>query len=342
VAFGGTFLGLALRPNVRYLYPAFPLLTLALALASRPGPEGAPSRPWPSGRMLAGAALVCLGLNLWFLPSSSWYHKTFCLNPLERGAAGRYLAVAAPVRLLVDRLNRRHPGENVLFLETGDIAELRAQAYTNGWHSYMFMQRVMALRTPHEALELARQLGIRHFIYPDPASGVPVREALWKDLIDRCSQTEAGVPSGPGGFRLANLRPCTAAAAEVPAAGVYDDPDPRISFFGYWSHDAQFAQAANHSVTYSDVPGASFQFTFRGTAITWVYTKALNRGIAQVFLDGQPRSEVDLYAPDTAWQSRSVFRAAGQGDHVFEVRILNRPNPRSSGNYVDVDELIVE
>ena len=37
-AFGGLLLGLALRPNVRYLYPALPLLTLSLALAAARGP----------------------------------------------------------------------------------------------------------------------------------------------------------------------------------------------------------------------------------------------------------------------------------------------------------------
>jgi hypothetical protein len=332
-AFAGTILGLALRPNVRYLYPAFPLLTLALALV--PGA----ARRWLPAKLLACAALLCLSLNLWFLPSSSWYHKAFCLNPLERGADKNYLAAAAPVRLLVDRLNRRYPGENVLFLETGDIAQLHAEAYTNGWHSYGFMQRVAELRMPEEARELARRLGIRHAIYPDSGAGVPVREAVLKGLIDHCAETEASI----GGFRLANLGTCRAMpSAEAPAAGDYDDLDPRISFLGNWSHDTQFAQVANHSVTYSDSLGAKFQFRFRGTAVTWVYTKALNRGVARVFLDGAPQSEVDLYAPDTLWQSRSLFRASGNGVHVLEVQVLNRPNPRSAGNFVDVDKLIVE
>lgn len=328
-AAGGALLGLLLKPNVRYLYPAFPLLTLALAPALRSGT----ARRWA-----AAPALLCLGLNLWFLPSSSFYHKTFCLDPFEPHAAEHYLASAAPVRLLVDRLNRAHPGENALFLETGDIAQFRARPYTNGWHSYLFMQRVMALRTPYEALELARGLGIRHFIYPDPATGVPVRESLWKDLIERCSAPEMEV----GSFRLASLRPCSIAPAEVPPPGRYDDLDPRISYIANWSHDTQFPQTANRSVTYSDVPGAAFRLTFHGAAITWVYTRAANRGIAEVLLDGQPQGEVDLYAPATAWQSSSVFRAAAAGDHTFEVRVLNRRNPRSSGNYVDVDELVVQ
>ena len=328
-AAGGAFLGLLLRPNVRYLYPAIPLLTLAMAPALRI--DGL--RRW-----FAAAALACLALSLWFLPSSSYYHKTFCLDPLERDAAQHYLTSAAPVRLLVHRLNRAYPGQNALFLETGDIAQFRARPYTNGWHSYLFMQRVMALRTPFEALALAHELDIRHFVYPDPATGVPVRQSLWKDLIDRCSTIEAEI----GGFRLAGLRPCTISPTEVPAAGSYDDLDPRISYTGNWSHDTQFPQTANRSVTYSDLPDAAFRFTFRGSAIAWVYTRAANRGVAEALLDGAPQGEIDLYAAATAWQSRTVFRAAAPGDHTFEVRILDRRNPRSSGNFVDVDELVVE
>ncbi len=237
-----------------------------------------------------------------------------------------------------------------LSLKTAPSTQLRAQPFTNGWHSYEFMQQVMAL--PHEPQDpldpdAARQRGIAH-----------ARALHLSRPIDRCARPRSPVEgSGQhrslrapfqscrtaiGGFRLANLRPCAAPATEPPAAGAYDDLDPRISFYGTWSHDTQFAQPANHSVTYSDSVGASFQFRFQGKAVTWVYTRALNRGVAEVLLDGQRQAELDLYAADAAWQSRSVFQAAAAGAHVLEVRILNRPNPRSSGNYVDVDELIVE
>jgi len=329
-AFGGAVLGLALRPNVRYLYPAFPLLTASLALV--PGAAGR-----RHVRLFAAAAMICLAMNLWFLPSSSWHHKTFCLNPFERGAAEQYLATAAPVRLLIDRLNRTHPGDNALFLETGGIAELRGKAYTNGWHSYAFLQKVATLRTRDDALGLLRQLDVRHFLYPDPVGGIPVRQAVLKELIDGCSRNEAAI----GGFRLAALAPCTAESPDPAAPANYDDLDARISYRGDWSHDTQFAQAASRSITYSDTPGAAFQFHFRGSAVTWVYTRALNRGIAEVFLDGQPQGEIDLYSAEIIWQARTNFHAAA-GEHILEVRVTGRRNARSSGVFVDADQLIVE
>jgi hypothetical protein len=342
VAVAGTFAGLLLRPNVRYLYPAFPLLTLSLALIFRGGT--------PRFRYAAASACaVCLALNLGFLPSSSWYHKMFCFNPFDRHEAESYVAINAPARLLVDRLNHDHPGESALFLETMDIAGLRGEAYSDGWHDYLFMERVTSLQTEVEVLRLFRELGIGHFIFPIPESGTPVREAQVRRFLARFTDTEAD----RGSMRLSRLRPelavsdlpAWATAGEEPAAaprGEYDDLDPRIRFVANWSHDLQFDSAAGHSLTYSDTVGARFRFKFKGSAIGWIYTRASNRGIAETYIDGLSRGEVDLYSPTTVWQARTVLTTPGDGEHTFEVRILGKKNPGSSGSFVDVDRLIVQ
>jgi len=123
-------------------------------------------------------------------------------------------------------------------------------------------------------------------------------------------------------------------------AGQYDDADHRVSFLGDWTRGLQFPAAANRSLTYSETPGDGFRLVFRGSQVAWVHTKALNRGIAEVSVDGTPRGEVDLYSPTTVWQNQVVFTAP-EGMHTFEVKILDKKNPRSSGRYVDVDALIV-
>ena len=342
IAVAGTVAGLVLRPNVRYLYPAFPLLTLATALIF----------PRVTSRFRHAAWFACAGclaLNLGFLPSSSWYHKTFCFNPFDRREAETYLAANAPARLLVDRLNRNDPGGNALFLETMNIAGLRGEAYSDGWHSYLFMERVTGLQTEVDVLRLFRGLGLSHFIFPIPESGTPVREAQVRRFLADFTEPEAD----RGSMRLSRLRPefavgdppaaAWAAAAAAPAArGEYDDFDPRIRFVANWSHDPQFDSAANHSLTYSDIPGAAFRFQFKGSAICWVYTRAQNRGIAGTFIDGIPRGEVDLYSATTVWQARTFFASPDEGAHILEVRILGKKNPGSSGIFVDVDELIVQ
>ena len=327
LALSGTLLALLAKPNLRYMYPSFAVLTAALA----------PALP-RLGRALWTLCAICVVLNLWFLPSSSWYHKQFCMNPFDRGEAERYLATSAPERLAVSRLNRRYPGESALFLSTMDIAGLRGTAYSDGWHSYLFMQRVTALKTADEVAALFQQLGVRHFVFPNPAGGIPVREAQVRRFL-----SEYTLPEGEyGGVRLA-LRATVQNQPPGPAApGSYDDFDPRILFYAHWNHSPGFDSAANQSITYSEVPDASFQLRFRGSAITWVYTKAFNRGIAQAFLDGRQSAAIDLYSPRIEWQSRMRFAAPANGEHTFEVRVSGKKNSQSSGTFVDVDELVVE
>jgi hypothetical protein len=316
-AFGATLLGLALKPNLRYLYPSFPLLTAAIVLAWVP--------------IVRWAALAVAALNLAFLPSSSWFHKAFCLNPLDRNAPAEYLASTAPARLLIDRLNRDHPGESALFLETMDIAGLRGEAWSNGWHDREFVERLTALRTPAEVQTLFAEMGLRHYIYP---AAFPVRQAQVAQFLAAFARPETET----GGFVLASLNREPVLVDPGPAPpGRYDDFDTRVRYFAHWSHDPQFEAAAHHSVTYSDVPGAAFQFRFHGAAITWVYTRAANRGAANVTIDGAQRGQVDLYSPETVWQARTSWTGLATGDHVLVVTSAGKP-----GRYIDLDELIVE
>ena len=61
------------------------------------------------------------------------------------------------------------------------------------------------------------------------------------------------------------------------APGHYDDQDQRIEYKGKWWPDRQFPQSSGQSITYSDKPGDTFRIAFTGSAITYVFTRALNR-----------------------------------------------------------------
>lgn len=67
----------------------------------------------------------------------------------------------------------------------------------------------------------------------------------------------------------------------------------------------------------SITPGDLFRVAFEGTGITWVYTKASNRGLAEVRVDGIRMGLVDLYSKEPLWQARSSFGDLGPGPHVM-------------------------
>jgi hypothetical protein len=129
--------------------------------------------------------------------------------------------------------------------------------------------------------------------------------------------------------------------APVPP-GAYDDTDPRMHLHEPWTHDPQFQEAYHHTLTYSDIPGASLSLVFNGGSVTYVYTRASNRGIAEVRVDGQLKGRLDLYAPDTSWKTRRTYEGLGPGGHTIEIRVTGQRNPHATGCFVDLDALIVE
>jgi hypothetical protein len=112
-----------------------------------------------------------------------------------------------------------------------------------------------------------------------------------------------------------------------------------IEYEGAWKSGA-FPRAASGILTYSNQSGANAAFFFQGTGITYVYTKAFNRGRARVSIDGQERAILDLYDPQIVWRASTVFSGLAPGGHVFEVSVLNSRSPASQDTYVDVDQLI--
>jgi hypothetical protein len=128
----------------------------------------------------------------------------------------------------------------------------------------------------------------------------------------------------------------------VARPGLYDDRSPLIEYAGDWYLDDGFREAAQDTLTYTDRPGRAFEFRFEGTRITWVFTRAFNRGKARVFLDGTEAAVLDLYTPVTAWQQRRTFEARGPGPHLLRVEVLAEKNPASTGTTVDIDLLIVD
>ena len=320
----GALITFATLPNVRYLYPALPLLSIGFAWLFCELP------------ILSGASALLIALNLWFLPASGWYHKDFAL--FTKAQFEDYLEYSAPQRKLVDMLNRTAPGEPVAFINGGVIAGLDARGYSDTWHTYKFWKHMIESKDPKQIAALFRQSGIRYLITPIPVeTEYPVVQRFVAEWT-----APGGATSGRYHLRILLDQPVARPRDTSPATtGSYDDVDPRIEYTGAWMHDPQFKQASGASITYSNLPGDSARFFFSGRSIAYVYTKARNRGTAEVLIDGQVKARIDLFSPDTQWQRQTVFDGLEPGPHIIEVRATEQRNPASVDYFIDLDRFIV-
>ncbi|MCU1337258.1 MAG: glycosyl transferase, family 2 [Bryobacterales bacterium] len=316
---------LAIVPYLRYLYPALPLASLAIAWIVAEAPS-----------MVSSAALhFLIALNLWFLPSSGSYNKDFAL--LRHSEIRPYVERMAPVRLLIADLNRRAPGEPVAFFSTEQTGDLNGPAYTDSWHSERYWNRLQNAQTPRAVATILNDLGIHYVVAPDwrQVGPLPVQlfVRLWLDPLRE--------PVGPLGlFRMRDLT--TPPDTSPFSTGRYDDLDERVEYSGAWRPDLQFRQSSDQSITYSDTPGNWFRISFTGRAITYVFTQAANRGIAKVIIDGRPQARINQYSAQTQWQSMRRFGGLALGTHTLEVRVSGEKDPLSGGLFVDLDAFVVE
>lgn len=195
-----------------------------------------------------------------------------------------------------------------------------------------------------QAVRAIRARGIDYLLVTPSAFGA-------NDFNENAAEWGIRLVGESQGTRLYQLDPdhttslpgASAVVSDAPVPpGTYDDADPRMHLSKPWTHDPQFQEAECHTLTYSNIPGASASLTFRGNAVTYVYTRAMNRGIVEVWIDGKPKGHVDLYGPQTVWRCQHKVEALGDGVHRIELRVTGQRNPAASGTYVDLDALIVE
>ena len=194
-----------------------------------------------------------------------------------------------------------------------------------------------------KAIESLVARGIHYLLIAPGAFGA-------NEFYDHSGAWGMEVVGGSDGTLLYALRPTDSSLADATDAvlwatvppGRYDDGDARITLNAAWTRDTQFPDADQHTVSYSNIPGASASLLFHGRAITYVYTRASNRGIAEVWIDGVRRDRPDLYSPVTIWRSQSRYEGLGFGDHTIEIRVTGERNPRANNCFVDLDGLVVE
>jgi hypothetical protein len=331
----GILLILGTEPNARYLYPAIPLLYVPFAALL--AWAGANRRAL--ARVLLALAMICAALNFYFLPGSSYYHKDLYgpFTPAQRQA---YTGVTAPIRSVIAWFNRAHPQAAVLLTQDSFIAGLGGDIYENHWHQYNTMNQLRHAEDVPAVRRLLEQWNVHYLIARKPTASHYARPQALRELLDQCTIAEYAF----GEFFVARLEPVCSTAAPLPAEpvltarpGTYDDLDPSILLRGDWERGDEFESAFDHTVTYTDIPGAEIRFAFEGGELTYVFTKAANRGIATVTIDGAVKGTVDLYSVDPQWQSTVRYAGLGAGRHLVVIRVTGENRTGATGKFVDLD-----
>ena len=338
VSIAGALVVLLFLPNARYLYPSLPLMLVPLAALLGWLPPGG------LRRALIALAVVSVVLNTWFLAAADSYHADFYdRSPLSRSERPSYMHRYAPIREIGQYMNREHPGAPVFLAEGNEIAAFNAEVYGNSWHQNGIGARLQAAHTPREIYGILDGWNVHYIVAPKPGFEVTVNPRTLQDLLDECATPEYQTTH----YYLARLEDgCRHAdpAKRAPLLvqpGIYDDFDPALGFDRAWIRNKDWAQAQSHTVTFANLPGAQVRFAFEGGLLSYIYTKAADRGMADVAIDGVRQGAVDLYSPQTKWQSRTIFKLA-RGRHLAVITVLADKNPKSSGGFVDVDGFEVQ
>jgi hypothetical protein len=339
VAGSAILLILGTEPNARYLYSALPLLFVPFAALL----AWAAAHQRLLARSLLAFAIACAALNVYFLPASSYYHKDFYgpFTPRQREA---YVGVTAPIRTVIAWFNRAHPQAAVLLTQDSDIAGLGGDVYENHWHQYNILDQIRRAPDVPGLRALLDRWKVRYLIARKPTASHYARPLVLRQLLDQCTIAEYAF----GEFYVARLEPVCRAGATLPveplltaSRGTFDDFDPSILLRGDWERADEFEQAFRHTVTFTDLPGAEIRFAFEGSELTYVFTRAPNRGIAAIAIDGAPKGTIDLYSVDPEWRSSAVFKGLGAGRHLLVIRVTGESRAASTGKYVDLDALKV-
>lgn len=317
------------QASLRYVECAMALIAIAFAPAAVLIIQDRWLR-WPA----CAAGIVIFAFNGFALPGSSSYHRGFCLIPFSAAERTEYVTQIAPVRRLIAEMNRIAPGVPVADLEGDEIAGLRGPVWTASWHTPKFSDKLNAARSIADYVHLMDEFHVEYILAP--------REGNWRFIrnspLDVFVQTSTAPIAAAGTLQLVKLRHDVNPAEPPPAnPGVYDDSNRRIIYSGIWYLDQSFHEAADGTVSYSNDPAAGLRFAFYGNQITYVFTKAFNRGKSTVEIDGIQKGVIDEYSKDTQWQSQVTFDHLGGGPHVLVIR-----NTGPAGTYIDVDRLIVE
>jgi hypothetical protein len=127
--------------------------------------------------------------------------------------------------------------------------------------------------------------------------------------------------------RLGNVSELVAGPAST--VRLTNNGSAAIKSTGSWS-TLPSPEALGHSVAATSEPGAMATFRFTGRSVGWVFAYGAENGRAEVLVDGEPVTIVDLYSPSPAGRAMFFTRSwLTAGEHTVQVRALGtKGHPR--------------
>jgi hypothetical protein len=126
-----------------------------------------------------------------------------------------------------------------------------------------------------------------------------------------------------------------------PGAKSYDSSSPLVHYRGKW-YDVFPGVFSENSLRSTSEPNATITFTFTGTGIEWFGNCDNNHGIADVYIDGKLRKQVDAYCEKSLKQQRIFWDShLGSGKHT--IKIVNTAHRHGSRKIMrcDLDAFVV-
>ena len=117
----------------------------------------------------------------------------------------------------------------------------------------------------------------------------------------------------------------------------HEQNDAAVTLGGDWISKGGEGDSGGSSAA-ADAAGASAQFTFSGSAVSWIAAGDMSSGIANVYLDGKLVSIIDLYSPVPVTQkAQFTMHQLSGGVHTLSIVATGEKNDASRGAWVGVD-----
>lgn len=125
--------------------------------------------------------------------------------------------------------------------------------------------------------------------------------------------------------------------AQAAGVGTTEQTGIPINYSGHWFQNTG-SQYSGGSVNLAVDAGARVDFTFDGSAVTWIGYRDEWSGFAQVLVDGAVRATVDTYmTPSKAQTVTYSVTGLSSGTHVLSIVATGTQNAASGGAWIWVD-----